>query len=90
MTPQDRVLQKYVDTGAYVLFIENGTGKYHPLTDQVQWSSIVKPGVTIVMSIIMIQAARVEFQCPFCDSWSPKENNVVSVNWWAFCCSLSL
>jgi len=89
-TPQDRILRKYMDIGAYVLAIDDGRQVLR-VTDQEGWSNIVERDTTIVMSIIMTQQAhRKKYQCPFCDVWNRiKENHEQSsVDWWVFCRSL--
>jgi len=53
-TPQDKILHKYMDIGAYDLTIDDGK-KQLQLTHQEEWSSAVLRGTTIVMSIVMVQ-----------------------------------
>lgn len=72
VTPQDRVLVKYMDIGAYDLCIDDGKEERH-LTkrDNFKWSSIVQHGTTIVMSAVMAHIVDSErYNCPFCDSWN--------------------
>jgi len=84
--PQDRVLRKYMDIGAYDLSIDDGKEQLQ-LTTQQAWSSIVQCGTTIVMSVVMAQRAyQKEYKCPCCDCWNKlKENYGQSrVDWCAF------
>ncbi|KIM34609.1 hypothetical protein M413DRAFT_33160 [Hebeloma cylindrosporum] len=72
VTPQDRVLVKYMDIGAYDLCIDDGKEEQH-LTkrDNFKWASIVQHGTTIVMSAVMAHIVDSErHNCPFCDSWN--------------------
>ena len=84
-TPQDIILQKYMDTDAYVLTIDDGR-RVLKVTDQGVWSNLVERDTTIVMNIIITQRThRKKHQCPFCGVWSRlKENYEQSINWWAF------
>ena len=85
MTPQDRVMHKYVDLGAYILAIEDGREQLQ-LTDLL-WSSTVQRGTTIVMGILVGQPSyRKSYLCPFCDCCNKLNENdrKSSANWWAF------
>ena len=87
--PQNIILQKYMDIGAFVLTIDDGR-EHLQLTDQEDWSSTIRGGVTIIMSIIMsqevIEATPTKYQCPFCDCWNKLRGNngKSSIDWWAF------
>ena len=87
--PENRVLQKYMDIGAFVLTIDDGR-EHVRLIDQEGWTSTIRDGMTIVMSVIMTQRGdkrtRTKYQCPFCDFWNKlKGNNGEScMNWWVF------
>jgi len=76
--PQNMVLQKYMNIGAFVLTIDDGR-EHLPLRDQEGWMSMVRGGTTIVMSIIMSQEVRettpTRYQCPFCNCWNKLRGN---------------
>ena len=84
--PQNRVLQKYMDIGAFVLTIDDGR-EHVRLIDQEGWTSTIRDGMTIVMSVIMTQQGekrtRTKYQCPFCDFWNKlkRNNGELSINW---------
>ena len=64
-----------MNLNAYVLTIDDGR-QLLQVTDQEGWSRIVERNMTIVMSIIMTQAAfRKKYQCPFCDVWNRLKDN---------------
>jgi len=82
VTLQDRVLQKYMNVGAYVLTIDDGR-EHFELADQEGWSSTIKCGTTIVMSVIMTEEVYdltilKKYKCPFCDCW----NRLSWTTWW--------
>jgi len=87
--PQNRVLQKYMDVGAFVLTIDDGR-EHVQLTDQEGWTSTIRGGMTIVMSVIMTQEVNkrtpTKYQCPFCDCWNKLKGNYrkSSIDWWVF------
>jgi len=93
--PQNIVLLKYMDIGAFVLTIDDGR-EYLQLTDQEGWMNTIRVGMTIVMSIIMSQDVRertsTKYQCPFCDCWNKLKGNngKSSIDWWVFCGSVQL
>ncbi|KIM35191.1 hypothetical protein M413DRAFT_14710 [Hebeloma cylindrosporum] len=73
-TPQDRVLHKYMDCGAYDLTVDDGKANNLPLTEDLEeeWSSVIQSGTTIVMSVVMVQQTyRRKYRCPFCEIWNP-------------------
>jgi len=81
-----------MNLNAYVLTIDDGR-QLLQVTDQEGWSRIVERNMTIVMSIIMTQAAfRKKYQCPFCDVWNRLKDNdeQSSMDWWVFCRSLHI
>jgi len=84
-TPQDKILHKYMDIGAY-LTIDDGK-KQLQLTHQEEWSSAVLRGTTIVMSIVMVQhiCDSKKYKCPFCEFWNMLEEDYgqSSINWYA-------
>ncbi|KIM42531.1 hypothetical protein M413DRAFT_444254 [Hebeloma cylindrosporum] len=74
--PQDQVLQKYMDISALVLTVDDGREPLQ-LTDEEGWMNNVQSGMTIVMSVIMLQhtfsrdeTIETKYQCPFCDCWN--------------------
>ena len=84
-TPQDKILHKYMDIGAYDLAIDDGK-KQLQLTHQEEWSSAVLRGTTIVMSIVMVQHdcySEKKYKCPFCEFWNILEEDYgpSSINW---------
>ena len=87
--PQNRVLQKYMDMGAFVLTIDDGR-EHLQLTNQEEWTSTIQGGMTIVMSIVMTQEVyevnRTRYQCPFCDCWNRLKghNGKSLIDWWVF------
>jgi len=92
--PENRVLQKYMDVGAFVLTIDDDR-EHLQLTDQEAWTSTIRGGMTIVMSIIMSQEVRettpTKYQCPFCDCWNKLlGNGKSSIDWWVFHGSVQL
>ena len=76
-----------MDIGAFVLTIDDG-GEHVQLTDQEVWTSTIRGGMTIVMSVIMTQQGDKKtpkkYQCPFCDSWTKSKGNngKSSIDWW--------
>ena len=67
--PQNRVLRKYMDIGAFVLTIDDDR-EHLQLTDQELWANTIQSGMTIVMSVIMTQNVYEEnptkYKCPCC------------------------
>ena len=88
MSPQDKVLLKYMDISAYVLTTDDGR-EHRQLTNQpgtLGWSSVIQQGMTIIMSVVIRQPDFLNtYICPFCDCWNRlKENNgQSSTDWWA-------
>lgn len=79
-SPQDRLLVKYTNIGAYVLTIDDGR-EQRQLTNEEEWSSVVQRGTTIVMSAVMMvqqtdektDEKKLEYKCPFCAFWNWQE-----------------
>jgi len=71
--PEDRVLQKYMDIGAFVVAIDKGR-EHIQLKDEERWARTIQSGMTIVMSVIMTQEVYhitpTEYECPFCECWN--------------------
>jgi hypothetical protein len=84
-----------MDIGAFVLTIDDGR-EHLQLTDQEAWTSTIRGGMTIVMSILMLQEVRettpTKYQCPFCDCWNKLKGNngKSSIDWWVFHGSVQL
>ena len=78
-----------MDIGAFVLTIDDGR-EHFQLIDQDGWSSTIRGGITIVMSVKMTQevdeTTPTKYECPFCDCWNELEGNTgkSSINWWVF------
>jgi len=93
--PEDRVLQKYTDIGAFVLAIHNGR-EYFQLTGQDGWERTIQSGMTIVMSVIMTEevyeAAPTKYECLFCECWNKLkgDNGQSSIDWWVLWGSVQL
>jgi len=85
--PEDRVLQKYMDLGAFVLAIDNGR-EYLQLTGQDEWERTIQSGMTIVMSVIMTEEvsdrAPRQYECLFCECLNnlKGDNGQSSIDWW--------
>jgi hypothetical protein len=84
--PQNRVLLKYMDIGAFVLTIDDGR-EHLQLTDQEGWTSTIQCGMTIVMSIVMTQQSyfweeTYHYKCPFCECWNSLQGNKSWIDWW--------
>ena len=89
-SPQDRLLVKYTNIGAYVLTIDDGR-EQRQLTNEEEWSSVVQRGTTIVMSAVMMvqqtdektDEKKLEYKCPFCAFWNwQEEGNGQLIDWW--------
>ena len=85
-SPQDRLLVKYINIGAYNLHIDDGR-EQRQLTNQEEWSSVVQRGTTIVMRVVMVQQTdEKKYKCPFCEFWIKQggyEQSSIS-SWWGF------
>ncbi|KDR68142.1 hypothetical protein GALMADRAFT_161217 [Galerina marginata CBS 339.88] len=69
-TPEDKVLRRYMNIGAYILSIDDGDEGIQ-LIDSDAWSNVVGHGTTVVMSIVMRQEfAERQYKCPFCYNWN--------------------
>jgi ribosomal protein L37AE/L43A len=72
-SPQDRLLVKYTNIGAYDLTIDDGR-EQRQLTNQEEWSNAVQRGTTIVMRVVMVQQTNEKkYKCPFCAFWNWQE-----------------
>ena len=85
-SPQDRLLDKYTNIGAYDLTIDDGR-EQRQLTNQDEWSNVVQRGTTIVMSVVMVQLTASDeekYKCPFCAFWNRQEEGYgqSSIGWW--------
>ena len=76
-----------MDIGAFVLTIDDGR-EHFQLTDQDGWTSTIRGGITIVMSVMMTQevykTTLTKYHCPFRDCWNELNGNTgkSSMNWW--------
>ena len=88
-SPQDRLLVKYTNIGAYDLTIDDGK-EQRQITNQEEWSNVVQRGTTIVMSVVMVQeTCEKKYKCPFCAFWNwQDEGSGQSIGWWGFNSSL--
>ena len=84
-SPQDRLLVKYMNIGAYDLNIDDGR-EQRQLTAQEEWSNIVQRGTTIVMRVVMVQQTDEKgYECPFCGFWNKQDDyERSSFDWWGF------
>jgi len=85
-SPQDKLLVKYMNIGAYNLNIDDGR-EQNQLTNQEEWSSVVQRDTSIVMRVVMVQQTdEKKYKCPFCEFWNKQEEYGQSsiVNWWGF------
>ncbi|KDR68146.1 hypothetical protein GALMADRAFT_146629 [Galerina marginata CBS 339.88] len=68
-TPEDKILHKYMDTGDYILSIDDGDEGIQLRSPNI-WSSVVQQGTTVIMSVVMKQEfVEREYKCPFCYNW---------------------
>jgi hypothetical protein len=87
--PQNSVPLKYMDIGAFVLTVDDGR-EHMQLTDQEEWTSTIRGGMIIVMSVIMTQEVYertlTKYKCPFCHCRNrvKRYNGKWSIDWWAF------
>ena len=88
-SPQDRLLVKYTNIGAYDLTIDDGR-EQRQITNQEEWLEVVQRGTTIVMSVVMVQETdEKKYKCPFCAFWNWQEGyGQFSIEWWDFNSSL--
>ena len=89
-SPQDRLLVKYTNIGAYDLTIDDGK-EQRQITNQEEWSNVVQRGTTIVMSVVMVQeTCEKKYKCPFCAfwNWQDEGSGQSSIGWWGFNSSL--
>jgi hypothetical protein len=86
-SPQDRLLVKYTNIGAYDLTVDDGREE-RLITNQEEWSGVVQRGTTIVMSVVMLQQTDEEkYKCPFCSFWNChelEEGYGQLLEWWGF------
>ncbi|KAF8147889.1 hypothetical protein B0H34DRAFT_738642 [Crassisporium funariophilum] len=69
-TPEDKVLHRYMDIGAYILSIDDGDEGIQLMSPDI-WSNVVQHGTTVTMSIVMRQEfVERKYKCPFCIKWN--------------------
>ena len=64
-----------MDIDAFVQTIDDGR-EHLQLTDQEKWTSTIRGGMTIIMSIVVSQLfQQTKGRCPFCVCWNSMKGN---------------
>jgi len=66
-----------MDTDDFVLAIDDGR-EHLQLTDQGEWTSTIRSGMMIVMSVVMTrvyETTSAQYQRPICDCWNGLKGN---------------
>ena len=78
-----------MDPDAFLLTINDGR-EHLQLTNQEGWTSTIRGGMTVVMSIVISQPfQQTKDQCPFCVCWNSAKGND-EMYWWVFYESVQL